>query len=53
VEEAVPGRGGLAARHPVGRASRPAYFQITSSEIANTCSQHWNGDYPFTYMPVT
>jgi hypothetical protein len=25
---------------PAGRADRAAYFQITSSEIANTCSQH-------------
>jgi hypothetical protein len=41
---------------PAGRAGwtdAAAHFQITSSEIANTCSQHRNDNYPFTYGPVT
>jgi hypothetical protein len=42
-DEAVSGQGGRAAQRPIWRAARtgwPTHFQITSSEIANTCSQH-------------
>lgn len=43
VDETVRGRARAGRTRPrwrAGRAGRAAHFQITSSEIANTCSQH-------------